>query len=276
MRRERSIRAIGTLLGVLLAVSVASLSAQDPYARLPQQKGDLQQKAGAATKLSDEQWGDLYMVRKEYTNAIESYTHAIKAQQFSPHSRMKIAVLWNKTGICYQQMTDYDHARKAYKKAIRLDRTYAQSWNNLGSTYYLTGKPKKSIKFYRHAIKIDPEVASYHLNLGTAYFARKKYKRATREYRAAIQLDPEVLTRNPEGQGSTIETRYANAKFFFYLAKIFASAGEPEKAVRYLERAMEEGFNNRKRILQDPDIRKISKYPAFVALMKHPPVAIKQ
>jgi hypothetical protein len=37
---------------------------------------------------------------------------------------------------------------------------------------------------------------------------------------------------------------------------------------------MEEGFNNRKRILQDPDIQKISKDPAFVELMKNPPVAI--
>lgn len=272
MRRKPLIRAVGTLLGALLALSVLSLGAQGSHARA-QQTG-LQQKAKPAPNLSDERWGDLYMVRKEYDNAIQFYAHAIKVHGASPQNEKKIAILWNKTGICYQQKMEFGHAREAYKKAIRLDRSYAQPWNNMGSTYYLSGKPKRSIKFYRHAIKIDPEVASYHLNLGTAYFARRKYKRATREYRTAIQLDPEVLTRDPGSQGTTVETRYANAKFFFYMAKIFASVGNPTKAVRYLERAMEEGFN-RKRILQDPDIQKISKDPAFVALMKNPPVAIK-
>ena len=273
MRRETSIQAVA-LMGALLALSVSSRGAQDPHARPPQQPGNLQQKARPAANLSDEQWGDLYMVRKQYDNAIESYAHVIKVRQASHKSPVEIASLWNKMGICYQQKMDFDHAREAYKKAIRLDRTFAQAWNNLGSTYYLERKPKKSIKFYRHAIKINPEAASYHLNLGTAYFERKKYELATREYRTAIQLDPEVLTRNVASKGTTVETRYADAKFYFYLAKIFAALGNPDKAVRYLERAMEEGFNNRKRILQDPDIQKISKDPAFVALMKNPPVAI--
>ncbi|HET7214513.1 MAG TPA: tetratricopeptide repeat protein [Terriglobia bacterium] len=276
MRREPSIRAVGTLLGALLALSVSGLGAQDPQARKPQQTADLQEAEKPAANLSDEEWGDLYMVRKEYDKAIDEYAHAIKLQEASAQNEKKLAVLWNKTGICYQQKMDYGHARESYRKAFRLDRAYAQPWNNMGSTYYLAGKPKKSIKFYRHAIKMAPEVASFHLNLGTAYFARKKYEQATREYRAAIQLDPEVLTRNPESQGTTVETRYANAKFYFYMAKIFASVGEPDKAVRYLERAMEEGFNSQKRILEDPDIQKISKYPAFITLMKNPPVAIKE
>jgi tetratricopeptide (TPR) repeat protein len=273
MRREATIQAVA-LLGALLSLSVSSLGAQNPYANLPQQTAGLQQKAKPAANLSDEQYGDLYMVRKEYDKAIESYAHVIKVRQSAHESEAKIAILWDKMGICYQQKMDYGHAREAYRKAIRLDRTFAQPWNNLGTTYYLDGKPKKSIKFYRRAIKVNPESASYHLNLGTAYFARKKYERATREYRTAIQLDPDVLTRNAAGRGTTVETRYASAKFYFYLAKIFASAGNPDKAVRYLERAMEEGFNNRKRILQDPDIQKISKDPAFVELMKNPPVAI--
>lgn len=275
MRRELLIHTVGTLLGALLVLGVSSLSAQDTQARQAQPAGGVEQTAKPTANLSDDQWGDLYMVRKEYDNAIEFYAHAIKVQEIKPQGEKELAILWNKTGICYQQKMNYEYAREAYKKAIRLDRTYAQPWNNMGSSYYLAGKAKKSIKFYRRAIKIDPEVASYHLNLGTAYFARKKYEPATREYRTAIQLDPEVLSRNPGSQGTTIETRYANAKFYFYLAKIFASVGDPTKAVRYLERAMEEGFD-RRRILQDPDIQKISKDPAFVALMKNPPMAIKE
>ncbi len=165
-------------------------------------------------------------------------------------------------------------ARKAYKRAISLKSDYAQAWNNLGTTFFLDNQAKKSIKFYRRAIKLSPMAASFHMNLGTAYFERKKYKQATTEYRTAIQLDPEILTRNST-EGTAVETRHTDARFFFYMAKIFASVGNPGEAVRYLQRAMEEGFSDRKRILEDPDIQKISKDPAFVALMKNLPVAIK-
>lgn len=275
MKRGPSIHAVGALFGALLALSISSRGAQDLPTRPPRPSGDLQQKSERPTSLTDEQRGDLFMARKEYDNAIEFYAHAIEVLKADHESAVKVAGLWNKMGICYQQKMDYDHARKAYKKAIRLNREFAQPWNNLGTTFYLVQRPKKSIKFYRHAIKLNPQSASYHLNLGTAYFARKKYERATREYRTAIQLDPEILVRNASGQGTAVETRHVNAKYYFYLAKIFASVGDPGKAVRYLERAMEEGFNDQKKILQDPDIQKISKDPAFIALMKNPPVAIK-
>ena len=276
MRREPFIHA-AALIGALLALSFLSYGAQDPHpAAPPQETTGIQQAPKAAAHLSDEQWGDLYMARKEYDNAIGSYSHVIQNRQVLQLSDADVAILWNKMGICYQQKMDYENARKSYKTAIRLDRTFAQPWNNLGTSYYLAQRPKKSIKFYRRAIRMSPDSASYHFNLGTAYFARKKYEQATHEYRIAIQIDPEILTRNASARGTAVETRYADAKFYFYLAKIFASVGSPDKAVKYLERAMEEGFNNRKRILEDPDIQKISEDPAFIALMKNPPVAIKE
>ena len=45
--------------------------------------------------------------------------------------------------------------------------------------------------------------------------------------------------------------------------------------MRYLRRALEDGFGDPKRIDEDPDFKKISQYPAFVELMRNPPVAIK-
>jgi hypothetical protein len=45
--------------------------------------------------------------------------------------------------------------------------------------------------------------------------------------------------------------------------------------VRYLRRALEDGLKNQKRIDEDPDFEKIKQYPAYVELMRNPPVAIK-
>lgn len=274
MRRGISIRAVGALIGALLALSIVSFGAQQDLANPSEPSENLQPRTDRSASLSFEQRADIFMVRKEYGHAIEYYTDSIKSHQKSPQDRPVIARLWNKIGICYQQEMDYGKARKAYKKAIRLNHDFAQPWNNIGTTFFLSKRPKKSIKYYRRAIKLAPDAASFHFNLGTAYFARKKYKKATKEYRAAIEIDPDILTRNSR-QGTAVETRHANAKFYFYMAKIYAGAGNSSEAVRYLQRAMEEGFKDEKRILRDPDFQKISKDPAFIALMKNPPVAIK-
>jgi tetratricopeptide (TPR) repeat protein len=274
MKRGTSIRAMGALLGALMTLSVAVRGAQNNQPKTPEQSEDFQKSPKQTARLSDEERADVFMARKSYAEAIQFYSLAIKSKPVTPQNQTEVAVLWNKMGICYQQMMGYGEARKAYKQAIQVDRDYAQAWNNLGTTFYLNKRPKKSIKFYRRAIKLSPQVASFHWNLGTSYFVRKKYKKATAEYRAAIQLDPDIIRQNSR-QGTVVETRQANAKFYFYMAKIFASIGNASEAVRYLEHAMEEGFHDRSRILQDPDIKKISKDPAFVALMKNPPVAIK-
>ncbi|HEX5413983.1 MAG TPA: tetratricopeptide repeat protein [Terriglobia bacterium] len=275
MTRGKLIRRVGVLIAALLALGVASGRAQDQHIRPPEQSSKLQPTSEKGLKLTEEEWGDLYMTRKAYDAAIDHYSVAINSHKDLPQDKPELALLYNKIGICFQQKLDYGKARKAYDDAIRMDKTLAQAWNNLGTTYYLDNHAKRSIKYYRRAIKLKPEGASYHLNLGTAYFARKKYQDASKEYRMAIQLDPGVLTRGMEGAGTAVETRHVDAKYYFYLAKIFASMGNSLEAVRYLEHAMEEGFTDRKRILDDPDFQKISKNPAFVTLMKNPPVAIK-
>ena len=75
--------------------------------------------------------------------------------------------------------------------------------------------------------------------------------------------------------GTVVHAGGADVEFYFYMAKAFASVGDAEDAVRYLRRALEDGFNDPKRIDEDPDFKKISQHPAFVELMQNPPVAIK-
>lgn len=272
MKPGTLIRAIGAVLGALLALNVATW-AQTSQSLAPEPTQNVLQEPAQPHEVSDEERADIYMARKSFKDAVLYYTRAIESYRVSPQNKGKIAALWNKMGIAYQQALDYKKSRKAYKKAIKLDRTFAPPWNNLGTTYFLNKKVKKSIKFYRHAVKLSPQSASFHLNLGTAYFMRKKYKKAFVQYRAAIQLDPNILIQNSR-EGAEVETRHVSGKFYFYMAKVFASLGDNARAVHYLERAMEEGFNNQHRILEDPDIKKISKDPAFIALMKNPPVAI--
>lgn len=218
-------------------------------------------------ELTLEERGDLAMARKSFRDAVDYYQRAIREN--SPHE----AGLWNKLGIAHQQALNYKEARKAYERAAKLDRQFAEPWNNLGTTYFLNNKIKKSIKYYRRALQINPANASFHLNLGTALYHRKKYAEAVESYRTALELDPRILS-DRSTVGTVMQTRGADARFYFYMAKVFASLGRAEEAVRFLRRAFEDGFKDFKRIDEDPDFQKISEFPDYVQLRTNPPIPI--
>jgi tetratricopeptide (TPR) repeat protein len=219
--------------------------------------------------LSYEDRADIYMARKSYEDAVDYYYRALK------EAHMANAVVWNKLGIAYQQLQNYHASRKAYGQAVRRQKDYTEPLNNIGTTYFVEKKYGKSVKYYLRAIKLNPDSGSYHMNLATSYLHMKKYKEAVEEYRTALTLDPDIFLRR-SAFGTTIEApRGADAEYYFYLGKVFASLGRPEEAVRSLRRALEDGFKDRKRILEDPDFMKISQNPAYVELMNNPPVGIK-
>jgi tetratricopeptide (TPR) repeat protein len=229
---------------------------------------------GAATQepprreLTLEERADIYMARKAYADAVDYYHRALAAKGRAN------AALWNKLGIAQQHQMNFRAARKAYKEATRRSKTFAEPWNNLGTTYYLEGKPKKSLKYYRQAIKLNPLNAAFHVNLGTAYYREKKIDLTIEEYRTALTLDPNVLTER-SALGTVVQAREADVKFFFYMAKVFASLGRAEESVRYLRRAFEDGFNDLKLLDEDEDFKKISEFPAYIELRNKPPKAIK-
>lgn len=218
--------------------------------------------------VSLEMRGDIYMARKSYEDAVDYYSRALRQTGFSN------AAIWNKMGIAFQQEANLRLARKAYQRAIHYQRNFAAAWNNVGTTFYLAHKDKKSIKFYRHAITLEPSNPSFHLNLGTAFYRRRKYKETVEQYRQALTLDPDILIQNSK-TGTIVQARGSSVEYYFYMAKVFASLGRNKEAIRYLRHALEDGFHNYRRLVSDPDFMKLKSDPAYVSLLKNPPMAIK-
>ena len=239
--------------------------AQAPPSATP---GQAQESPPKPRPLGFQERADIFMARKSYEDAVDYYFRALKQANFED------AIVWNKLGIAYQQLQNYHAARKAYSQALRHQKDYTEPLNNIGTTYFMQDKYGKSIKYYLRALKLNPDSASYHLNLGTSYFHMKKYKDSVEEYRAALNLDPNIFAAR-SAFGTTVEARGSDPEYYFYLGKVFASLGRAEEAVRSLRRALEDGFKDRKRILNDPDFMKISQSPAYVELMNNPPVGIK-
>jgi tetratricopeptide (TPR) repeat protein len=211
--------------------------------------------------LTPERRGDIFMARKMYREAVELY------QQIPPS-----AVIWNKIGIAYHQLTQLDIARKHYQRALKLNPKYAEALNNLGTVHYAKRSYRRAVNQYKKALKLAPNSASIYSNLGTAYFARKKYKDAFQAYQMALSLDPEVFEhRSSYGvmlQERSVEER---AKFHYYLAKTYANAGIFDRALTYLRKALEEGFKDKQKLLEEPEFEKLRETAEFQLLMKLEP-----
>jgi tetratricopeptide (TPR) repeat protein len=231
--------------------------------------GQTQGTPAKSDTISLEEHADIMMARKSYADAADMYYRALKQSKFTN------AVVWNKLGIAYQQQMNYNASRKAYNQAIHRRNDFPEAWNNLGTTYFMQNKFRKSVKYYLRALKLNPNSAPFHLNLGTSYYHMKEYKQTVDEYRAALSIDPNVLAERSL-LGTVVQARATDLEYYFYLAKVFASLGRAEEAVRYLRRAFEDGFKDQKRIDADPDFLKISQHPAYVELMKNRPVPIKE
>ncbi len=212
--------------------------------------------APAPVKLSAEERGDIYAVRKMYREAIDAY-----------RSGGNTAVLWNKIGIAYHQLGQLDLARKSYERAVKLDKKYADAINNVGTVFYARKKYRTAISRYLKAIAISPNSASYWSNLGTAYYARGKFDDMTKAYTRALQLDPDVFeVRGSVGTRMLDRSVADRARYHYELARMYAIAGKNDLALQYLRKALEEGFKEREK-LQTKEFSALRETQEFKDLM---------
>jgi tetratricopeptide (TPR) repeat protein len=188
---------------------------------------------------------DSMLARKFFEDAALEYQ---KALAITPRDH----VMQNKLGIAYHQLQNLEMAKKQYDRARKINPKYHEAWNNLGTVNYSLKKYKRAVKDYRKALEINPESATTHHNLGAAYFAMKKYEEGFTSYAEAFRLDPTILDRIST-RGTIIRTAEVNQGIQnFYLAKLFVTNGQPEKALTYLLKALETGFSDYEKITKDP------------------------
>ena len=217
--------------------------------------------SAAKPPISNEVRGDIYMARKMYREAIDMYREG-------PVS----AVLANKVGIAFHQLSLLDLAKKNYRAAIALDPKYSEAINNLGTIYYSQKNYRHAISLYRQALKYSSPSASIDSNLGAAFFSRKDYKKAIEYYQLALKLDPDIFEHH-SNFGTLMQERDVEerATYHLYMAKMYAQSGAVERALIYLRKALEEGVKDRNKIPAMPEFASLKADPAFVQLLAENP-----
>jgi tetratricopeptide (TPR) repeat protein len=215
----------------------------------------------ATRPLSGEEMGDLYMARKQYYEAAQTYKTLTEKD---PHN----AIYLNKLGIALHQQEALNLALKCYERALKADPHYADAENNIGTIWYQRKKYGKAIRAYEKAIKIRDDMPVLYSNLGYAYFGDKKYEESIAAFRIALSKDPQFFEHNSSRNGSLLQDRSVSdrGRFYFLLAKSFAESGNTERAILYLRKAKDEGYAS--------FVADVKKDKAFSALLKNEEVQL--
>jgi tetratricopeptide (TPR) repeat protein len=224
-----------------------------------------------ATTEELEKKGDELRATKDYLDAIDYFRAALAK------SPSNAAALYNKMGISELMLQRPKDARRDFEQAIHRDHQFSDAYNNLGVSDYMRRKYGPAVKQYKKALAINPQSASFYNNLGAAYFARKDFERATQAYLRAVELDPQIFEHTSRtGISAQVASPQDRAHYDYIIAKLYAKAGDRDRSLEFLRKAMEEGYKGIKDALTDPEFADLRKDQRFAELMKSKTPAIPE
>ena len=192
-----------------------------------------------------------YFLKKgESDKAISQLKEALASNPGSPKAH-------NLLGIAYFQKKDYGLAKSEYEKALETDPSYAQAYNNLGCTHFMMQELDLAEKMFQKALSLSPNLVSALFSLGTLLASQGKIEDSTLYFSKGIALDPAFLDRETALIANLSFESFKNPEIFFTFAKIFASAGNIEKTVFYLDKAKLAGFQEWGRIEREKEFEKV-------------------
>jgi tetratricopeptide (TPR) repeat protein len=213
--------------------------------------------------------GDQLRSEKNYLDAMDYYLAA------GDKAGVK-ANLLNKMGICDLMLQRYKDARRNFSRAVKADHNHSDAYNNLGVVYYEQRDYGKAIKSYEKAVSLNAW-ASYYSNLGAAYFAKKQFEKAAYNYSKALELDPDIFERTSRaGVQAQLPSPDDRARYDYVLAKLYAQMGVADRSLRYLKKAMEDGYKDIANVYKDREFSEVRKDPRFTELMAAKTTAIPE
>jgi tetratricopeptide (TPR) repeat protein len=219
------------------------------------------QKDLATAKLHETR-GDSYFARKMYDDAVIEYRKSITLDRYN-------ASTLNRLGLVYHQSQKLDQAEDAYRDALKQNPFYLEVLNNIGTVEYVRQKYDRAMNQYTKALKIRPQSPTILINMAACLFEMKRHDEAYKAVEAALEIDPKLFDRTAGGFGTLIQTsRRSDPTVYFYYAKVFAAKGDMDRAMSYLNRAVEEGFSEFDKIRSEPAFKALSEDERFLKLME--------
>jgi tetratricopeptide (TPR) repeat protein len=208
-------------------------------------------------KLTSEQLGDIYFVRRRYLAAIRQYQKVEHPSE----------TLWNKMGIAFQQMFGLKEAERCYKRVLKLNSKNPDALNNLATVQDQMKNYGAAEKNYRKALKLNPNSAVLYKNLGTNLLLQHEYDEGSEAYKKALSLDSSIFDAHlgPEVNDPAPEIEHGTAAYF--KARTCARSGLNDCAISFLIQAFNEGGATVKKVMEEPDFASLQGSPALTRLL---------
>jgi tetratricopeptide (TPR) repeat protein len=193
--------------------------------------------------------------QNKHDAAIEDYTEHLK---LVPNGRATL----NNRGNVWVSKKEYDKAIADYTECIKGDPKYTLGYTNRARAWLLKKEYAKSVADADAAIELDPKYALPVVYRAQALAKLKKYDEAVKAFEAAVKLDPSAARYNSQAWflATCPDEKYRDGKKAVELAKkaveqsgkvvswgyrdtlaaSFAEAGDFEKAVAELQKALED------------------------------------
>jgi tetratricopeptide (TPR) repeat protein len=221
--------------------------------------------------------GNAYSNKEEYEKAIE---YCNKALQINPDYSM--AYFW--LGNIYSDMEDHQKAAENNMKAIEKDPDYYYAMNNLANDLSEMGRHEEAMEWFKRALKIQPDDALVCRNLFGVYGKLGNYPELIKYYKKAMKIEPDsclikslfaiscIDAGKPEKAkriiNQLLKSDINDLWTIYNIACTFSRLKEKEKAIEYLQKAINKDPICIKDAVTDTDFDNIRNEPEFITLTR--------
>ena len=187
-------------------------------------------------------------------------------------------------GIQKLSRKDLSGAREAVRQSIALSPDYPENYQLLGA---MALEEKDLVAAETHlakAVELNPVNPRSNYLLGLVYFEKKEYYKAIEHLKNVTRLIPnygpphsvlamcylqeKLFIHALEELNVAIELNPSDHDSMYNIACVYSLQNKPEPALKWLERAINNGFSDFAHMEQDHDLDNIRELPAYIEMVE--------
>ncbi len=133
------------------------------------------------------QQGNAYLLRSQFSRAINSYDIALKLPDLSSDKR---AAILSDRGVAQWRLKVYDKALADFTASLENKVDYPQALNNRGNVHLEMGNIEAALMDFDKAVIIAPDYGISYINRGNAYYLSNNFESAHNDFERAMRLLP--------------------------------------------------------------------------------------
>jgi serine/threonine protein kinase len=213
--------------------------------------------------------------RARYDDALKQIEQAMRLKNNDPR-------LYLLRGHVYRKQRKLKESLADYEMAVKLNPEDPRGRAFLGSLQRMTGDLSGARENLTYALKLNAHNVEARISLGKIFEKGRAWMAAQREYEKCIELVPAdergyvalavlLIGRDQKDKARdmlarALEINPSFAETLYWLA-VLTTPEDPNEGLKLLERAVKNGFRDRRRLM-DPAFGKLESKPAFQNLLK--------